>query len=530
MGYFLVYILKSSLCLAAFYLFYKLLLSRDTFHRFNRVVLLSIFMLAVIIPWINIPANKDFSYPAISLNIEHLLELANFNEQSNSVNDTSHLQLANLWASMVTLLYLAGVAVTLLFSLISMIMMMRMLSGKGVQKIKTENSVIIIIHKEKTAPFSWMKYIAIAELDYKENGKEIICHEMAHIKGRHSLDLILCEIVKSLHWFNPASWLLKRELKNIHEYQADNAVILEGTNAQQYQLLLIKKAVGDRLYTIANSFNHSKLKNRITMISKRRSNLWATLKVLYVLPLSLVAVAAFATEEVSLALAPVSEFKITDFIQTDTTKTKKRTIEIKATKKEVKVSGSSHHDTLFIIKSAGDTSKISIKKEINVFVYDSDTLKNHKFKNNSDSNVKVAAFTSKSGDSVNVIVFVDGVEKDIEIIKQIDSKDIKEVKVFKGSKAVTEYGQRAKNGVIVVTTKKENSAEIKLNDEKVIVKMSDKDANPLYVIDGVIQEKATLDKIDPKTISSIKVLKGDAAINEYGDRGKQGVVIITLKK
>lgn len=530
MGLFLVYILKSSLCLAAFYLFYKLLLSRDTFHRFNRVVLLLIFILAVAIPWINIPVNEDFSYPSISLNIEQLLEMAYFNEQGENVSGTSRIQPSSSWLTMVSLVYFAGVAVTLLFSAISMLLMMRMLTGKENQKIKTDSNVTIIIHKNKTAPFSWMRYIAISEQDYLENGKEIICHEMAHINGRHSVDLIICEIVKSLHWFNPASWLLKQELKNIHEYQADNAVITQGTDARQYQLLLIKKAVGDRLYTIANSFNHSKLKNRITMISKRRSNLWATLKVLYVFPLSLVAVAAFATEEVSLALAPVSELKITDFIQTDTTKTKKKTIETKTVEKEesakrvIKIekraSGSLHHDTLLIRRSAGDTSKIIVKKEINAFVYDS------------GSDFKVATFTSSTGDSVNVIVFVDGIEKEMDVIKQIDPKDIKEIKVFKGSKAVAEYGERAKDGVLVVTTKGTNSQKDSSGKAvEAIFTVSEKAASPLYIIDGVIQDKVSLEKItDPKRIASIKVLKGDAAIKEYGDKGKDGVILITLKK
>lgn len=115
-----------------------------------------------------------------------------------------------------------------------------------------------------------MKFVVISEKDLKENGEEILTHEYAHIRKRHSIDLLIADICIFFQWFNPASWLLKQELQNIHEFEADESVIAQGIDAKKYQLLLIKKAVGTRLYSMANSFNHSSLKKRITMMLKKK--------------------------------------------------------------------------------------------------------------------------------------------------------------------------------------------------------------------------------------------------------------------
>ncbi|HCV16186.1 MAG TPA: TonB-dependent receptor [Rikenellaceae bacterium] len=543
MGDFLVYILQSSLSLAAFYLFYKVMLSRETFHRFNRVVLLLISLLSVIIPLIKLPGNEALLSNSISLNLQQLIQLAGFSDDTvitAGADETSN----TIWPVFIVIIYLTGVLITLAISSISMIRMAQLIRRTEYGKrIKSEDGIVIVLHKEKIAPFSWMKYIVISENDYDENGREIVLHEIAHIKRGHSADMILCEIVKIVHWFNPAAWLFKQEIKNIHEYQADDAVIKSGIDAATYQLLLIKKAVGERLYSIANSFNHSKLKNRITMITKKKSTLWSALRVLYVLPLSLVAVAAFASEEITSVMAPVSEVKIKDFIQADTIKIKKstsgndskkvtfndskqtsnndskqaagNTIIIKTTdNKRVEL------DTIIIRRSVNDSIRAVSKTKINTFVYTSDSVENN----------RVATFSSKNGDSLNVLIFVDGVEKDTMFIKQIDSKDIKEVRVFRGAKATAEFGEKAKNGVVVITTKgdlKEIKGTLSAN---VAVRVSDRSDNPLYVIDGVVQDRASSKDIEPKSISSIKVLKGEAAIKEYGEKGKNGVILITLKK
>jgi beta-lactamase regulating signal transducer with metallopeptidase domain len=115
-------------------------------------------------------------------------------------------------------------------------------------------------------------------------------------------------------WFNPAAWLLRQELQNIHEYEADDTVLSQGINAKEYQLLIIKKAVGARLYSLANSLNHSSLKKRLTMMMKEKSHPWARLKYLYVLPLAAISMVAFAHTEAANNSNGISEAKGTEVL------------------------------------------------------------------------------------------------------------------------------------------------------------------------------------------------------------------------
>ncbi|MGM9743188.1 MAG: TonB family protein [Candidatus Cryptobacteroides sp.] len=135
------------------------------------------------------------------------------------------------------------------------------------------------------SPFSWMKYIVIPAKDMTGNHSAIISHELAHIRCGHSMELLLVDLASAFQWFNPAVWMLRSDLQELHEYEADDAVLRTGADIKEYQYLLIRKAVGRSGYSIANSFNHSILKNRITMMSKSKSPLLRGFRSLYLLPI-----------------------------------------------------------------------------------------------------------------------------------------------------------------------------------------------------------------------------------------------------
>ena len=276
MGTFFVYILKTSICLTGFYLFYRLLLSKETFHRFNRVALLGILLLSQLIPFCEITVPEESEVQQTLLTIEQILTLADHVPQTEVEVLPSSIP---LWLPVLLCIYLLGILFFLGRNLYSLSHMLQLLHGGRQEKL--EKGITLIIHDKNIAPFSWMKYVVISEKDLQENGKEILIHEMAHVHNRHSIDLLISDICIIFQWFNPTSWLLKQELQNIHEYEADETVINEGIDAKDYQLLLIKKAVGTRLYSMANSFNHSKLKKRITMMLKEKSSPWARMKYLY---------------------------------------------------------------------------------------------------------------------------------------------------------------------------------------------------------------------------------------------------------
>lgn len=207
----------------------------------------------------------------------------------------SRLAMHFSWAEALGLLYLIGAGSTLLFFSLSTWRMWRLIHHYpkcSFGKYK------LVVCSESILSFSWGNTIVLSQEDYDKYADEILLHEQMHLRYRHTLDLLWMEMLIVLHWFNPAVWLLMRDLRELHEFEADNGVLTHGIDATQYQLLLVKKSVGTRLYSMANGFNHSKLKNRINMMLKKRTNSWARLKLLLFVPVAAVTLMAFAQPEV----------------------------------------------------------------------------------------------------------------------------------------------------------------------------------------------------------------------------------------
>lgn len=298
----LLYILKSTICLTLFYLGFKALLSNDTFFRFNRWVLLGGIGICMLLPAIKIQTSEPLLIQQPIIHLEKIIvgeepvaaSYTATNPKIMPLSGTSRLMEIDC-GLLIGLSYVAGCAFCLIMTLLSFRKMFAMIwSGR---KLPYRHYTLIIT-PTPVSPFSWGCYIILSEEDYEKYPDEILVHEMMHLKSHHSADLLFMEIILLLHWFNPAVWLLKRELKDIHEYQADKGVLAQGIDATKYQLLLVKKAVGASLYTLANSFNHSKIKKRITMMLKGKSNNLARLKLLLLVPVGLIVLNAFARPEV----------------------------------------------------------------------------------------------------------------------------------------------------------------------------------------------------------------------------------------
>jgi len=327
---FFLYLMKSVLCLALFYPFYMVLLSRETFHRFNRMALISILLASVIIPACRITTEEPMLLSQLYQRWEHWLtgqeavaatvvadagwadmELAMpFIDDAPEVAPVFSLGdfLNEHWGDLLFLLYVAGILFLIGRHAASLVRLFSLLRQGKMQRL--DDGTRLYLHQQSDiAPFSWMKCIVISEADYRENGRQIVAHEQAHISNRHSWDLLLVEVCLLAQWFNPAAWLLRQELQNVHEYEADDTVLRQGINAKEYQLLIIKKAVGARLYSLANSLNHSSLKQRLTMMMKEKSHPWARLKYLYVLPLAAISMVAFAHTEAANNSNGISEAK-----------------------------------------------------------------------------------------------------------------------------------------------------------------------------------------------------------------------------
>lgn len=317
MGTILFYIFESTLCLTILYLLFRLFFRKDTLFRTNRYLLLMGTVACTLLPLlqIDVPQYTTLQLPITA--VRHLLTEKEVNIERKGGVDEKHLSgEANLFmtgkgedteenhanvihAIPVTLLlggcYFIGALVVLTFLLFSTVRMRRLIHSYPACNY---GKYKLIICPEKIVSFSWGNMIVLSQEDYERNPGEILLHEQMHLQHRHTWDLLWMECIMILHWFNPAAWLLMRELREVHEYEADNGVINNGIDATEYQLLLVKKSVGTRLYSMACGFNHSKLKNRITMMLKRRTNNWARLKLLLFVPVAAGTLYAFARPEV----------------------------------------------------------------------------------------------------------------------------------------------------------------------------------------------------------------------------------------
>ena len=288
MGIFLIHILKSSVCLALLYLCYRLLLGKETFHRFNRIALLSLPVLSFALPFIEVTMQAPAEMNVPFMVLEETMLMTDINPEDVLIETPKRFP----WNALMLLVYAGGILFFFArhgWSIGRMICLLR--TGR---KEKMDKDITLYVHRKKVAPFSWMRLIAISEEDLEKNGKAILAHERAHILNRHSWDLLLAQACVFLQWFNPAAWLWMYDLKTVHEYEADEWVIRHDMDARSYQLSMIERVVGTRLFTMANSFNQNLLNKRITMMNKGRSHRWARLKFLFVLPVVALSVVAFA--------------------------------------------------------------------------------------------------------------------------------------------------------------------------------------------------------------------------------------------
>lgn len=285
----LIYQIKVGLCLIAFYLLWKLLLSRETFHRFNRVALLVVMVLALVLPWIRLSLDATVQVAKPMVVLEDLLVTPG--------GAAAAQQTSLSWSVMdfATLAYFIGVAMALAWFLHSHWSLYRLL--KQGRRESLPGGITLHVVPGDQSPFSYFKHIVISEQDYRDNPHEILTHEQAHIGLRHSWDVLFMSMVTLFQWWNPAAWLLGRELRLVHEYEADEAVLNQGINAKQYQLLLIRKSVGDKLFSMANNFNYQSLKKRIRMMSMNKSSRWNRLRALAVVPVIALALLAFANNK-----------------------------------------------------------------------------------------------------------------------------------------------------------------------------------------------------------------------------------------
>lgn len=429
----LLYSIKSAIVLTMLYLPYMLMLRRESFFRFNRMVLLSILLLSLVLPLCNIPWMSLDHQPVVQAAQLQMLELGIPVHVLPEVQVIASPLRGGREGSfslfhLLTFIYIIGMA-ALLMARLWQIARLQFGLKQGVLWHNDEQGVRIYCHSGDVAPFSWMRNIVINEKDYDEAGREIVLHEMGHIQGRHSWDVVLLTLVQMLQWWNPLCYVLGISLRDVHEYEADNFVLEQGVSAQGYQLLLIRKAVGSGGYPFANSFNHSLTKKRITMMKKSKSNPWMKSKALYVIPVAALALSAFATPKF---VAPIEETvtklegkgtensanlqvleqEMNPAAQKDMTQSSTENVILEEVKQQ-----DTEGRPLFVL----DGKIIEVSKDVNFGTMNS--------------------------------------EEQFSSLLNINVEDIESITVLKNEEATKIWGDKGANGVIVITTKSKDDVK-----------------------------------------------------------------------
>ena len=279
----LPYIIKSALTLALLYTCIMPLLEKETFHRLNRIIVLGCLLLSFIIPLIHFTGgtNQTIDMVRQAVQLPEILIDGNANKQS----------VWSLTDIFICIYTLGGVAMLSLTAIQTMSLMLRL---RRCEHITDNKGNVIVLTDYATSPFCLFHYIVMSHDDYANNRCFVLTHEQEHIRLRHYIDLIILQFATIIQWFNPFVWLIGKNLKAIHEFEVDEAVLNKGIDATQYQKFLVVKAVGNRLQPFANNLNKESLKRRIIMMNQKKSNKWMMLKALFVIPVATLAVSVFA--------------------------------------------------------------------------------------------------------------------------------------------------------------------------------------------------------------------------------------------
>ena len=267
----LLYIGKVAVLLAVFCLFYRLLMERETFHRLNRAVLLLSVLASFILPACIITSHQVVTVSASQIGYQQT-EVTPMQTSAQAY-----------WPAILLLVYLAGITAKLLYTILSTIRLRRFIAQ--CEQHPQKDGTVIAVSEQDLAPFSWWNTIVLSRADYEAHDPALLAHEQAHIESYHSIDILLMELVVALQWFNPAAWLMARDLRTVHEYEADEAVLARGIDTHHYLSLLMERANTSPRYALTNGISQKTLKSRFLMMARHRSKPSHIFRLLYALPI-----------------------------------------------------------------------------------------------------------------------------------------------------------------------------------------------------------------------------------------------------
>ncbi|WP_019540417.1 M56 family metallopeptidase [Proteiniphilum acetatigenes] len=492
MELFLYWLLRASVLMALFYGLYKFFFANNTFHNVNRCSLIFILLVISVLPLFRFnfipekktePVTGTFSMDLSSIPVTEFVE--------------TQPRVEIPWMHILIILFAIGFLFTFIRYLIGLSQIAVIIRNSEKQMLP--DHTVLCVTDKNISPFSWMKYIVLSRRELSADNQAVIRHERAHIHLRHSVDMIFFDLFTCIFWFNPFSWLLRREIQSVHEYQADEKVLSQGIDSKQYQLLLIRKSVGEYKFALANNFRQRDLHKRITMMKKNKTNRHVKWNYTMVFPVLFLAMIALSVPKLN----------------------------AKA------------------IEDIPETKEYFQNRKANIFIGTSDSAKSEGGKimgselidliSGKNENLKM-----KLGEGNNPLVIYNGKEISLAELSRLSAQDIAHYQLFWSRTATERYGDKGKDGAVIITKKltvpektKNVPKDSTLTGSKRNIKFAInglEDINkPLIIVDGKKVSSVELQELNPEDIEAISILKGKTGIDIYGDEGKDGVVLITTK-
>ena len=503
-----IYSLKAGIILTLFLGIYLLFLQKETFCRFNRGFLLTGLMASLFLPLIIIRYTVEISAPAIAV-----IEI-----ETIPVGTTDYNAFITLCIRLLPVVYLTGLVILLIVRFIG-------LAHICISILQNTNKHYadcnVIESSEFNSPFSFFRFVFLPQHVNEVAKNMILKHEKTHIRQRHWIDLLLTNMLSLLWWFNPVIWLYGKAIRNNHEYLADQDVLID-YQQDNYQHVLLNQYFKTSVFPITNSFSYTNHLKRIKLMKKNISNPFKKLYTLLTVPALTLFLLAFS-EKVYMEEAPnksVTIFKntsIVDRIDPEATDESLRIIDDKEFSTREDIQGEDVEETTLTIRGRGNSQTVN-----------------------------------------KPLIIVDG--KEVSNTKNLKANDIGSITILKDALAMTQYGEKGKNGVILIDTKRYAVQEAQVEQQRIVNEQQKAETEhqqaeqsvnrlqqtsnnskpsqsftirggngkePLYFVDG--KEVSRTKNLKAKDIESIEMLKGGSATTIYGERGYNGVILITTK-
>lgn len=500
MELFLYYLLRVSVLMTLFYGFYKLFLAGNTFHAVNRILLFLIALTASLLPLFRfnfLPEKKTDS-------ITEMLPMDLFSIPiTESVESQPQMEIP--WIQIILFFFAVGFLFAIIRYLIGLVQLYTIIHKSEKQTI--EDGVVLCLTDENISPFSWMKYIVLTRKDLIDDNLAVIRHEKAHINLQHSWDMVFYDLFTCVFWFNPFSWLLRREIQSLHEFQADEKVLLSGINVIQYQLLLIRKSVGEYKFALANNFHRCDLHKRIKMMKKGKTKCikkWNYAMSIPVLFLAMVALSVpklnaiiVENESISTDLDKIIvEAQMVDEAGDESINQSNITVSGIVRGKEGAIAGA-----LVTVKGSSRGTVTDMDGKFSINAETGNTLVFTMI------NYKTVEYKVENAERNNLTILLDPEDNKPGTIEKTSETSQDEFLLIADT---VRYSQ----GNIIIRT----PAIATSNDN-----------SPLIIVDGKTVGNIEIQNMDVNNIESISILKDKSAIEIYGDKGMHGVVLITTK-